>query len=198
MTYLWHSNFLVAVYLYHHSNYSHPSLVVVYLFLSQKEWQSSILWRVLYLFWLENLQSSIAWVFLSAVVYLFPKKVGSSHVFFRRYFNYFYRILAAIHSFNGTVYFFDVKICSHAILPTHFLSAYFRTLVAPAGIYLFKVDNRNTRTRCEVCSKLTIKTPERPHWRPSGVFIVNFEHIYTSCSSVSVVNFEKVNADWDR
>ena len=28
----------------------------------------------------------------------------------------------------------------------------------PAGIYMFKVNNRNTRTRCEMCSKLTIKT----------------------------------------
>ena len=46
-----------------------------------------------------------------------------------------------------------------------------------AGIYLFKVNNRNTRTRCEICSKLTINTPERRHWRRSGVFIVNFEHI---------------------
>ena len=47
----------------------------------------------------------------------------------------------------------------------------------PAGIYLLKVNNRNTRIRCEICSKLTIKTPERRHWRSSGVFIVNFEHI---------------------
>ena len=47
----------------------------------------------------------------------------------------------------------------------------------PAGIYLFKVNNRNTRTRCEICSKLTINTPERRQWRHSGVFIVNFEHI---------------------
>ena len=31
----------------------------------------------------------------------------------------------------------------------------------PVGIYLFKVNNRSTRTRCEICSKLTIKTPER-------------------------------------
>ena len=30
-----------------------------------------------------------------------------------------------------------------------------------AGNYMFKVNNRNTRTRCEICSKLTIKTPER-------------------------------------
>ena len=46
-----------------------------------------------------------------------------------------------------------------------------------AGIYLFKVNNRNTRTRCEICSKLTINTPERRQWRRSGVFIDNFEHI---------------------
>ena len=32
-----------------------------------------------------------------------------------------------------------------------------------AGIYLLKVNNRNTRTRYEICSKLTIKTPEREH-----------------------------------
>ena len=33
----------------------------------------------------------------------------------------------------------------------------------PAGMYLLKVNNRNTRTRCVICSKLTIKTPERRH-----------------------------------
>ena len=30
----------------------------------------------------------------------------------------------------------------------------------PANIYLFKVNNRNTRKRCKVCSKLTTITPE--------------------------------------
>ena len=34
----------------------------------------------------------------------------------------------------------------------------------PAGIYWLKVNNRNTRTECEVCSKLRIKTPERRHF----------------------------------
>ena len=42
---------------------------------------------------------------------------------------------------------------------------------------MFKVNHRNTRARCEICSKLTIETPERAHWCRSGVFIVNFEHI---------------------
>ena len=31
----------------------------------------------------------------------------------------------------------------------------------PANTYLFKVGNRNTRKSCEICSKLTIKKPER-------------------------------------
>ena len=34
-------------------------------------------------------------------------------------------------------------------------------IITPARNYMFKVSNRNTRTRCEICSKLTIKTPER-------------------------------------
>ena len=59
----------------------------------------------------------------------------------------------------------------------------------PAGNYMFKVNNRNTRTRRKICSKLTIKTPERRLycwlWTCS-----------TPCSSVSFVNFEKVNAGW--
>ena len=33
----------------------------------------------------------------------------------------------------------------------------------PANIYLFKVNYRNTRKRCEICSKLIIKIPERHH-----------------------------------
>ena len=45
------------------------------------------------------------------------------------------------------------------------------------GIYLFKVNNRNTRTMCEIYSRLTIKTPERSYWLRSGVFNVNFEQI---------------------
>ena len=42
----------------------------------------------------------------------------------------------------------------------------------PATNYLLKVTSRNTRARCEICLKLTKKTPRR-----SCVFIVKFEHI---------------------
>ena len=45
------------------------------------------------------------------------------------------------------------------------------------NIYLIKVNKRNTRKKCEICSNLTVKTPERRHWHRSGVFAVNFEHI---------------------
>ena len=47
----------------------------------------------------------------------------------------------------------------------------------PDGKYMFKVNNRNTRIRCEICPKLTIKIPERRHWHLSGIVVVNFEHI---------------------
>ena len=53
----------------------------------------------------------------------------------------------------------------------------------PAGNYMFKVNNRNTRTRCEIYSKLTIKIPERRLWRLLMAF-------------VSIVYFEQINAGW--
>ena len=40
-----------------------------------------------------------------------------------------------------------------------------------------KLTVETLQRECEICSMLTIKTPERRHWRRSGVFIVNFEHI---------------------
>ena len=44
-----------------------------------------------------------------------------------------------------------------------------------------KQTKKNTRTMCKICSRLTIKTSERRHWRRSGVFIVTFEHISDLC-----------------
>ena len=56
------------------------------------------------------------------------------------------------------------------------------------NIYLFKVNNRNTRKSYEICSKLTIKTPERHQWLWT---------YFTAFSSVSIVDFEQVNVSWD-
>ena len=50
--------------------------------------------------------------------------------------------------------------------------------------YLFSKSHEQrkitSRKRCEICSELTIKTPERRHWRRSGVFTVKSEHISLS------------------
>ena len=83
---------------------------------------------------------------------------------------------------------------------------------ALAGIYLFKGNNGNTRTICEIYSKLTIKTPERQPvpeplfnynikrgsgtGRCSIVFIVNFEQISHIVLVLFIVDFEQINPGW--
>ena len=72
-----------------------------------------------------------------------------------------------------------------------------RIYIYPAGNYMFKVNNRNTRTRCETCSKLTIKTPERRHWRHRyGVFIVNLKHILHFFLVFLLLTLSKHSVHW--
>ena len=78
------------------------------------------------------------------------------------------------------------------------LLLYKRKMLIPVGNYMFKVTIETLEKRYEICSKLTIKTPKWRQWRRFGVFIVNFEHIPHLCSSFSIVNFEQVNAGWDK
>ena len=66
----------------------------------------------------------------------------------------------------------------------------------PVDNYLLKVNNRSTSARCEICSKLTIKKPDRRQWRRSGVFIVNFEHILHLVLVFLLQNFEHVIVGW--
>ena len=47
----------------------------------------------------------------------------------------------------------------------------------PANIYFFKVNNRNTRKSCEICSKLTIKIPER---RQMFDLVLNMPLVYST------------------
>ena len=47
----------------------------------------------------------------------------------------------------------------------------------PAKIYQLKVDNENTRKKCEIGSRFTIKTPERHQWRFSSTSRVDVERI---------------------
>ena len=57
------------------------------------------------------------------------------------------------------------------------LFAVWKESLTPVNIYLLKVNNKNTRKRCEIYSKLIVKGPKQRQWRRSSVFIVNFEHI---------------------
>ena len=62
---------------------------------------------------------------------------------------------------------FVAKKCCH-VKPRNFPCACNATdyieCTRPAGNYLLKFNNRNSRTRCEICSKLTIKTVEQRQW----------------------------------
>ena len=66
-------DFFKVVYLFHHSNCCHLSLeVVVSVFLAEI---MAVIHFQKYLFWQETLEPSIVWVILSAVKWLFPKKL---------------------------------------------------------------------------------------------------------------------------
>ena len=66
----------------------------------------------------------------------------------------------------------------------------------PVGSYIFKVNSRSIGTRCEICSKLTIKTAKRHHCVVLMSLLLTL-NIFHTLSSVSIVNFEQVNAGWD-
>ena len=72
------------------------------------------------------------------------------------------------------------------------IDRYFRMFLTNIG--LFKVNIRNSRKTCEICFKVTIKTPERRQLLRFGVFIVNFERIFFS--NVSINDLEQVNVSW--
>ena len=78
------------------------------------------------------------------------------------------------YEFVLTQFNYSIYECNSKIIDRRFFKQNPHT--QPANTCMFKVNNRNTRTRCEICSKLT-----------------NFTY-FTPCSSVSIVNFEQVKA----
>ena len=62
----------------------------------------------------------------------------------------------AVENLFNWMCFWHHAIChSSTSLPTRIIEPF-----GPSGISLLQVNNRNTTTRCEMCSKLTIKTPQ--------------------------------------
>ena len=86
---------------------------------------------------------------------------------------YMFFVFIRIHSTQGVVVrtAFKITFMNKAVMTSKVFKSEWSQKVSlvkhlrlyPASIYLLKVNNRNTRTRCEICSKLTIKTPERRH-----------------------------------
>ena len=101
--------------------------------------------------------------------YVIPYYVSIKLAYAKHSWIYFSFILCDQHSIPADTYLFHVNWGNTNIMSS-----------------MFKVNNENTRTTPnrqntkimnEICSKLTIQIPQRPHWRHSGVFIVNTEQI---------------------
>ena len=67
------------------------------------------------------------------------------------------------------------------------------TKITQPAIICAKQTTKTLEEGVKTCSNIT-KTPEQHQWRHCGVFIVNFEHIFSPCYSVSNVNFEQIDA----
>ena len=104
--------------------------------------------------------------------------------------NYF--AVIKFHSFTENI-FIDLKNDSTTIFVS--VPVIFRITI-PAGIYLLKVYNRNTKLKVRNMFKVNNKNTKT---RPIASFwclIVNFELISHICSSVFIGNFEHVIAGW--
>ena len=86
----------------------------------------------------------------------------------------------------------------------------FTTYIYPANIYLFKVNKRNTRKRCEICFKLTINISEKIHnyhgcrFKPLTILAKKSSDVvqvsllltlnyFTPFTSASIIDFKQEN-----
>ena len=121
----------------------------------------------------------VPWKFVPAKINTFEAHVTINQ--FKVYYHFFGAFLART---NSTFRKFKFRKISLYLLEDLYSRTKFSKWISslhmskyPANIYMFQVNNRSTRKKCEICSKLTIKAPERRQWRRSSVFIVNFGHI---------------------
>ena len=85
-------------------------------------------------------------------------------------------------------YVFQTLVCYRSLLLIAFSIVNYELT---SNIYLFKINNRKARKKCEICSKLTINTPERRRRRASlWCFYCEFLTYFKAFSNVSVVEFE--------
>ena len=111
---------------------------------------------------------------LAESLYIIPLKSNLiTRFYYPRQLTYFHHKVAVVVKIENTIPFlFNIRFFV-------FIVIFFQSGPNPANIYMFKVNHRNTRKRCEKCSMLTIKTTEESHWCRSDVIIVIFKHILT-------------------
>ena len=96
-------------------------------------------------------------------------KVNTRSKIWRRFFNHSsldpHKVL--VQKKVGPIFFKELwntkKYKSLLTYPKNVMKFLKRFALCQAGIRLFKVNNGKIRTMCEICSKLTIKTPKRQH-----------------------------------
>ena len=74
---------------------------------------------------------------------------------------------------------------------------FWSTLLFPVGIYMFKVNNRNTRKRCETCTKVTKKNTRTTSVTLFWCLYSKLWTYFTPLSSVLIVDFEQANFSWE-
>ena len=117
--------------------------------------------------------------------YIFPLSFLLLNIFYFLYSFMLYQAIQTSSTLKQSSFYNGIQIYEWQILlsPNGNISMAFKVFIQQNSNrtrnhdHLFKVNNRNSRKRYEICSDLKIKTPERRHWLSSGVFIVNFKHI---------------------
>ena len=104
-------------------------------------------------------------------------------------------ILSQYHDVTGIVARF-LKNVEQIQVQAHITKSHWRHKFYPSQHLMLKVNNRNTRARCEICSNLTIDTRTTPLASLWYIYC-QLSTYFTPCSSFSIVIFEHVIAGWD-
>ena len=104
---------------------------------------------------------------------------------------FLHQVLSTYQIFPYKIKWWNSNILEYYVLAKDNVN-FIHTRINSTGKYMFKANSRKTKTRWEICSKLTIKTLERRYWH----LYCGLWTYFTPCPSVFIVNFEQVNTGW--
>ena len=76
-----------------------------------------------------------------------------------------------------------------------YFKIYHQVLPSPVIIGFFKVNNKNTGTMHQICSKLAVKAQNNN----TDILLILFLKInigFSNCSGIFIADFEQVNSSW--